>query len=258
MKKVFSKRCTNEYAFVLQEADIFEEMRRRDFAWFQANVVNHARYAFTKARRENLRSFPGVHRALHELCSHGIRVIALSDAPAFPAEQRLRHLGVDKYLNALYALKSYPLPRASELDEGIINRMRTGYYRSRIGRVVELPLKFEKPSTQGVQRILEDECLRAERVVLIGDSLKKDVRIARKLGIADVWARYGVQFPKGLMERLAYYSAPEIQRRNVAQPGEVPYTPSYTVDRFDQILDIIELPQWQPGRCAGPPSPPAP
>ncbi|MDD5556185.1 MAG: HAD family hydrolase [bacterium] len=255
MKKVFSRHGTNEYAFVLQEAEIFEEMRRRDFNWFQASVVNPARFSFHRARKANLRAYPGVHRALQVLCSHGIRVIALSDAPAFPAEQRIKHLGLDKFLRALYALKSYGVPRRGEIDEGIINRMRLNYYRSRIARVVELPLSFEKPSTRGVRRILEEERLRPDRVVLIGDSLKKDVRIARETGIHDVWARYGMDLPEELMRRLGYYSAPEIQRRNVAQPGEAPYAATHTVDRFDRILDLIELPR-RPMPCACP-APPA-
>ena len=244
MKKVFSKYSTNEYAFVLQEADIFEDIKRRDYAWFQEHVVNASRFSFNRARKESLRVYPGVHKALNVLCSHGIRVIGLSDAPAFPVEQRLKHLGVDKYLEAFYALKSYPVPKSHELDEAIVNRISVGYYKSRIKRVVELPLSFEKPSTRGIRKILDDERLKPERVLIIGDSVKKDIRIAQELGIVDVWARYGTVVSPELKDKLNYYSAPEIQRRNVSQPGDVSYTPTHTLDRFDQLLDLIELPEW--------------
>ena len=244
MKKVFSKYSTNEYAFVLQEADIFEDIKRRDYAWFQEHVVNASRFSFNRARKESLRVYPGVHKALNVLCSHGIRVIGLSAAPAFPVEQRLKHLGVDKYLEAFYALKSYPVPKSHELDEAIVNRISVGYYKSRIKRVVELPLSFEKPSTRGIRKILDDERLKPERVLIIGDSVKKDIRIAQELGIVDVWARYGTVVSPELKDKLNYYSAPEIQRRNVSQPGDVSYTPTHTLDRFDQLLDLIELPEW--------------
>ena len=259
MKRVFSKYSTNEYAFVLQEADIFDEMRRKDYRWFQEHVVNPARYSFNRARKMSLHVYPGVHKTLHLLCSHGIRVIGLSDAPAFPAEQRLKHLGVDKYLQALYALKSYPVPKSKELDEGIVNRIRVGYYKSHIRRVVELPLSFEKPSTRGIARILEDEHLRPERVLMIGDSVKKDIRIAQEMGIADVWARYGTVIAPEMRQKLGFYSAPDIQRRNVSQPGDVSCTPNWSLDRFDQLLDIIELPPFYPGdrdACACPVPPP--
>jgi len=245
MKKVFSKYSTNEYAFVLQKTEIFEDIKRRDYAWFQEHVVNAARFSFNRARKEHLRIYPGVHKTLNALCSHGIRIIGLSDAPLFPVEQRLKHLGMDKYLEALYALKSYPVPKSHELDEDIVNRISVGYYKSRIKRVVELPLSFEKPSTLGIRKILEDEKLRPERVLIVGDSLKKDIRIAQELGIADVWARYGTVVAPELAATLNYYSAPEVQRRNVSQPGEVLYKPTYTLDRFDQLLDLIELPEWR-------------
>jgi len=258
MKKVFSAYSTNEYAFVLQSADIFEEMRRRDYRWFQEHVINPARFSFNRARKMHLNLYPGVHKTLHVLCSHGIRIIGLSDAPSFSAEQRLKHLKVDKYFQALYALKSYPVPRERSLDEAIVNRMKMGYYRSHINRVVELPLSFEKPSIQGLKKILEDEQLRPEKVVVIGDSLKKDIRVAREMGIANVWARYGTVVPKELKEKLNYYSAPEIQRRNVPQTGEVPYEPMYTVDRFDQLLEIIDLPPWRMEGVTAPPPIPVP
>ncbi|MEJ2744585.1 MAG: HAD hydrolase-like protein, partial [bacterium] len=169
----------------------------------------------------------------------------LSDAPAFPVEQRLKHLGMDKYLEALYALKSYPVPKSHEIDEAIVNRIRVGYYKSRIKRVVELPLNFEKPSTMGIRKILEDERLKPDRVLIVGDSVKKDIRIAQELGIVDVWARYGTMVAPELAAKLNYYSAPEIQRRNVSQPGEATYTPTHILDRFDQIIDLIELPEWR-------------
>jgi phosphoglycolate phosphatase len=246
MKKIFSKYNTNEYAFVLQEAEIFDEIRRNDYRWFQEHVVNPARYSFNRARKMNLHVYPGVHKTLQILCGCGIRVIGLSDAPAFPAEQRLKHLAVDRYIEALYALKSYPVPKGRDLDERIVNRIRLGYYKSHIRRVVELPLSFEKPSTRGLARILEEERLRPERVVLIGDSVKKDIRIAQEMGIADVWARYGTVIAPEMREKLNFYSAPEIQRRNVSQPGDASYAPTWTVDRFDQLLDLIELPPAAP------------
>ena len=107
-----------------------------------------------------------------------------------------------------------------------------------------MPLSFEKPSTRGIRKILDDERLKPERVLIIGDSVKKDIRIAQELGIVDVWARYGTVVSPELKDKLNYYSAPEIHRRNRSQPGDASNTPTHTLDRFDQLLDLIELPEW--------------
>ena len=235
MKEVFGRRGTNEYAFVLQEAEIFKGLRR-DPERFQERVIRPARFAFNRARKKYLRLYPGVTKTLRTLCNHGVRVFVLSDAPAFPAEQRIKHLGIARYISALYALRSYPLPDENLLDRRIINRIRTGYYRSRIGKIVEMPLEFEKPNPEGIRMLLREENLSPRKVMLVGDNLKKDILIARKVGVADIWARYGTIIRREMLEKLNYYSAPEIQRRNLAQPGKVSYEPTWTIDRFDQIL----------------------
>ena len=236
-KKVFEKSRTNEYPFVLQQADIFQDLRR-DFSWFQERLINPTRTIFNQTRQQSLRLYPGVARTLWTIINHGIRVIVLSDAPSFSAEQRLEHLSVSPYIWALYALESYPLPEAPRLDKGIINRIKTGFYRSRIGKVVQMPLTYEKPNLGGLQLLLEEEGISPDQAVLVGDNRKKDIRIAQEMGIADVWARYGTMITPESRARLSYYSAASIQKRNVSQEGDTEYHPTYTIDRFEDILPL--------------------
>ena len=238
IKRVFEKQRTNEYAFALQEADIFAELRR-DFEWFKHHVVDPARYAFARSRCHHRKLYPGVRQTLHQLVDRGVKIIVLSDAPAFSAEQRIKHLGIDHLLSALYALRSYPLPRASAIDQAILNRIKAGYYRSRVGKVVQLPLRFEKPSLEGIQFLLAREKFDPERTALVGDNPKKDIKIAQETGILDIWARYGAQVAPEIRKKLNYYSAPSIQKRNVVQEGETVEKPTFTIDRFDEILDIL-------------------
>ena len=238
-KEVFEKYRTNEYPFVLQEAGIFAG-RREDFKRFQEELIRPTRAIFNRVRKENLRLYPGVARTLWTLVNRGIRVIVLSDAPAFSAEQRLEHLSVSPFIWALYALETYPLPEASRLDEEIINRIRTGFYRSRIGKVVELPLECEKPNPGGLRRILEEEGIGPGEAVLVGDNPKKDIRIAREAGVLDVWARYGTVISPEARAKLNFYSAASIQKRNVAAEGDLTLRPTRTIDSFPELLHVFE------------------
>lgn len=237
-KEIFEKYRTNEYPFVLQEAGIFAG-RRRDFGRFQEELIRPTRAIFNRVREENLRLYPGVAQTLWTLINRGIRVIVLSDAPAFSAEQRLEHLGISPYIWALYALETYPLPEASRLDGEIINRIKTGFYRSRIGKVIELPLEFEKPNPAGLRRILEEEGISPREAVLVGDNPKKDIRIAREAGVIDVWARYGTAISPEARKKLSFYSAASIQKRNVSAEGEGSLPPSHTIDAFPEILRLL-------------------
>ncbi len=238
IKKIFEKHRTNEYPFVLQEADVFQDLRG-DFARFQKELITPTRHIFSQTRKETLKLYPGVARTMWKLINNGIRIIVLSDAPAFSAEQRLELLDVSQYIWALYALRTYPLPEGPLLDKLIINRIKTGFYCSRVGKVVQLPLEHEKPSIAGLRLILEDEGIRPDQAILVGDNCKKDIRIAQEVGIPDVWARYGTVISPEARAKLNYYSAASIQKRNVSQEGETSYRPTYTIDRFEDILPLL-------------------
>lgn len=238
-KKVFEKYRTNEYPFVLQEAEVFSELRR-DFRGFQERLIKPTRSLFNQTRKENLRLYPGVAETLWSLINRGIRIIVLSDAPAFSAEQRLEHLGISPYIWALYALKTYPLPDKVDLEKSIINRIKTGFYRSRIGKVVELPLKYEKPNPAGLRQLLEEEGISPREAILVGDNPKKDIQIAQEVGLIDIWARYGTVITPETRARLNHYSAASIQKRNVVTEGENNLKPTHTIDSFPEILNIID------------------
>ncbi len=239
IKEVFEKYRTNEYPFVLQEAEVFSELRR-DFPGFQERLIKPTRALFNRTRKENLRLYPGVAETLWSLINRGVRIIVLSDAPAFSAEQRLEHLGISPFIWALYALKTYPLPETAGLEKSIINRIKTGFYRSRIGKVVELPLEYEKPNPAGLRRLLQEEGVSPREAVLVGDNLKKDIRIARELGLIDIWARYGTIINPRARAKLNHYSAASIQKRNVSAEGEDTTKPTHTIDSFPEILQIID------------------
>ncbi len=112
-------------------------------------------------------------------------------------------------------------------------------YNSRIGKVVELPLEYEKPNPAGLKRLLDEEGISPREAVLVGDNPKKDIRIARELGLLDVWARYGTIISPPARAKLNHYSAASIQKRNVAEEGEITSPPTHTIDAFPEIIKLF-------------------
>ena len=109
LKAVYGRRESNEYPFAIQESALFHPYRT-DFDSFDALVVRPAQRAFAEARRRHLHPYPGVLEALAELRKGGVAVVALTDAPRNAVENRVRLLGLDGLLDALYALRGYALP----------------------------------------------------------------------------------------------------------------------------------------------------
>src|SRR5512140_369224 len=171
LKAVYGRRESNEYPFAIQESALFHPYRT-DFDSFDALVLRRAQRAFADARRRFLRPYPGVLDALDQLRRDGVAVVALTDAPRNAVEYRVKMLGLDGLLDALYALRGFELPE--NVNPAIRRRDEAGHYRLKTTRVVELPRAAEKPDPRGLRRILRDLKLSPGEVLYVGDSVKKD------------------------------------------------------------------------------------
>jgi len=240
LKAVYTRYESNEYPFAIQESDIFQPYEQ-DFDSFNRLVVDPARRAFKAARERWLKPYPGVVETLTWIRGQGVKLVALSDAPRNAAELRLKWLRLDGHFDALYTLPGYALPE--NVDPEIRRRERAGHYRSRTP-VRELPREAEKPSPDGLRRILDDFGLDGGDVVYVGDNVKKDMPVARACGALGVWAEYGTYISAEYRERLAVISAQTVTRRHVAEEGHDRWPLS--VSSFVQVKDILEGARWSP------------
>jgi phosphoglycolate phosphatase len=89
-----------------------------------------------------------------------------------------------------------------------------------------------------------DELSDANRVVYIGDSLMKDVAMARSVGAIDVWAKYGVAQNRkeyDLLRRVTHWTDADVEReKEIAERPHV--SPTVVLDRsFDELLRHFEF-----------------
>jgi FMN phosphatase YigB (HAD superfamily) len=238
LKAVYERHGSNEYPWAIQESDLFRPYEA-DFDSFNALVLDPARRAFKAARDRYLRPYPGVRETLDRVRARGIRVVGLTDAPRNAAELRLKHLKLDGHFDALYSLPGYAVPE--RVDPEIRRKEDEGQYRSRTP-VVELPREAEKPSADGLRRILEDLGAAAEAVLYVGDNVKKDMPVAAACGAVGVWAEYGTYVSGEYRERLAVISPKSITRRHVAE--ETPARWPLAISSFTQVLDILDGARW--------------
>jgi phosphoglycolate phosphatase len=234
LKAVYSEHESNEYPFAIQVSGIFEPYKA-DFDSFNALVLRPAQEAFRNARDKYLHPYPGVRETLDALRARGVKVIGLTDAPRNAAELRLKYLKLDGHFDALYTLPGWPLPE--NVDPEIRRKEEAGHYRSKT-TVVELPSQAEKPSPDGLARILADFGLRGREVLYVGDNVKKDMPVAKACGVTGVWAEYGTYVSGEYRERLAIISAKSVTRRHVAD--ETPVRWPLSVSSFVQVLEVVD------------------
>jgi phosphoglycolate phosphatase len=239
LKAVYSKYESNEYPFAIQESELFKPYEA-DFDSFNALVLGPARFAFRTARERYLRPYPGVRETLERLRERKLLLIGLTDAPRNAAELRLKWLKLDHHFDALYTLPGYPLPE--NVDPEIRRRDAAGHYRSRVPKVEELPHDCEKPSPDGLRRILEDFDLEPEQVLLVGDNVKKDMPVAQECGALGVWAEYGTYVSSEYRARLSVISAKAVTRRHVAD--ETPARWPLSISSFTQVIEVLDGARW--------------
>jgi len=243
LKAVYAKYESNEFPFAIQESELFKPYER-DFDSFNALVIDPARQAFKAARDRYLHPYPGVKETLQAIKERGLKLVALTDAPRNAAEGRLRTLKLDTLFDAVYTLPAYPLP--DHVDPEIRRKEEAGHYRAGVP-VVELPADHEKPSSAGLRRVLDDLRLEGQRVLYVGDNVKKDMPVAQACGALGVWAEYGTYVSKEYRDRLQVISASEVTRRHVADatPARWPLA----ISSFTQVLEVLDGARW--GKPAG-------
>ncbi|HCF56939.1 MAG TPA: HAD family hydrolase, partial [Myxococcales bacterium] len=185
-----------------------------------------------------LQPYRGVVETLRKLKELEVPVVALTDAPRNPAERRALRMKLDGLLTALYTLPAFPFPD-SGIDPEIRKREEAGGIQ--LGcPVYELPRELEKPNPAGLLRICADLGLEPSEVVFVGDSLTKDVRVARETGALDCWAEYGTYVSAEYLERLAIISAPSATRRHLRHaPDDRTGRPTVRLSCFEQVLEVV-------------------
>lgn len=245
LKAVYTKYESNEYPFALQESSLFQEFP--EFGSFDKMVIEPARMAFSAARKKYLKPYKNVLETLTTLREMKIPVVALTDAPKNPAEQRIKKLGLDSLLTAIYTMPGFTFPSgpdgAALVAPDILQKEVKGAYRASCP-VIELPREHEKPHPGGLSKILQTYGMKPNEVLVVGDSVKKDIGVARELGCVDCWAEYGTYVSLEYRERLDIISSTAITRRHASGVLEAGHAqalvPTHALSNFSQILGIME------------------
>ncbi len=233
-RKVYKKHNTVEYAFAIQELDIWNEL-----GWEKDKIlhdaVKPARTAFSITRSKYSTLYPNVRETLYWAKEQGMLIIAYSVAPYYLAEGRLRAFKIDHLFSHLYTWYGYDVDYESgNLPQDIVPRNK-----SRIPKIRRLDVSTIKPNPVGLFTLVEECKIDINYSYLVGDSLDKDIALAQKVGIVDIWARYGKNvLPQSIetLSKITHWSSGEEKRHERAQ---VEIIPTFTIDDFSEIKKII-------------------
>lgn len=195
-----------------------EEQRRR---------LDPAFHRFNSKRKHLLRLYPGVEEALRYMQQQRIAIVGYTESAEENGFYRLKKLGIEQYFKKIYVSDS-TYKRSDYTEKSPKTQIVHGI----------------KPNPELLKQICQDEeCLFTEAIYM-GDSLTKDIMMAKEAGIISVWVDIPEQNPdlyKQLIQ-ISHWSETDFTREkeNREKWERCAYSPDYTITDLGQLEQIIK------------------
>jgi FMN phosphatase YigB (HAD superfamily) len=239
-KRVHEKNKSSEYAFAIEELDIlkatFGNLSTREvFEKFGSAVE-----AFRETRRRTLHLYGGVVDTLENLKSSNTRLVAVTDATMYYAVRRLKDLGIELLFDMICAPADHGLPPGVKPEDARSSSDPTRY-RSKIPIQLNLQNDVRKPDSAILDAILATTKTAPQQAILVGDSLTKDILLAKRCGVWDVYAEYGTHVNPAFFNELlkiTYWTDYDVAEDEKLRRQEI--IPTFTIHSFPELLQIIK------------------
>lgn len=225
-----------EHAFAVLDTDI---VRQRYKGWTKPAVaaeLDPAFHAFNRSRLDTLHAYPGVHDTLSALRQEGIILVAHSEAKYHAIVDRLLRLELLQYFTRVYcrerSTSSHPAP----------NEVRVRGEPSQTAKIVELKHHQRKPSPEVLLEICAREGADPGMSAFVGDSMSKDIVMAKDAGVYAIWAEYGATVSAPFYEqlvRVSHWTQDEVKEEARLKEKAQGVTPDATLRSFGELLKII-------------------
>ncbi len=232
LRAVHQRHGSSEHPFALSEADCIRDL----FSGLSEEEVKQqldpAFRAFNKTRKAHLQLYPSAYETFKAIVDKGVSIVAYTDARAVNGLDRIKKLGLRPFIKRLYA----PGQRLSSSDL---------IYDDEHDYVTVLPPEDRKPNPKTLRDICEQLDVDHRFALYLGDSLVRDVFMAKSAGVVSAWARYGTAVDPDLWERLVrvtHWTEADVEReKELREKAGLDREPDLTLDGISDLLDMVDF-----------------
>lgn len=238
-KAVHQQHGDAEHPFSLLETktiqQLFPHTGRRELA----QKLNGAFHAFNSARKRTLQLYPGVREGLDRLGEAGVTLVAHTESNLFAVVDRLTRLDLTKYFARIYcrerANSDHPEPDVGErwLDSFPMHK------------VTELSHHQRKPDSSVLLEICRNEGATTDSSAYVGDSITRDIAMAKRVGVFAIWAKYGATHASGEYEKLVrvtHWTPEDVERELRLRRASEGVKPDYVLEKsFLELLPTLGI-----------------
>jgi FMN phosphatase YigB (HAD superfamily) len=198
-------------------------------------AVDAALHAFNAERTRRLGLYPYVRQTLEAIAAKDIAIVGHTEAIAVNAFYRLRYLKIAHLFRRLYVLDGdaleHPEPGHASASDPPADFVHV------------VPRDERKPNPKLLLDICRTEGVKSKDAWYIGDSLTRDIAMAKDAGVVAVWAKYGTDYDPALwniLVRVTHWTAEDVRREEQLRERASHISPDFTVDSFRELMTIIE------------------
>ncbi|MGY3614850.1 HAD family hydrolase [Bradyrhizobium sp. USDA 10063] len=224
-----------EHPYSLLETPIVQQLLGKN----AREALDPAFYAFNKSRKDNLKLFPEVRETLKELERRNIKLVAFTDSSYFAALRRIRQL---ELANSFRHIFCRARSKSSLADRQFVADPEDSLHAI----TIELPADEAKPDPRVLLDIARTERIAISSIAYIGDSISRDILMAKKAGCVAIWAKYGVRRDREMYEqlvRISHWTDEDIRREKDFANEAAAIIPDLTCEKsISEILPFL----WGP------------
>lgn len=236
IRRVHQRHHTSEYAFLIQSLDIIRDGSvENTIAKFSPAVE-----AFKAAREKHLHLYPGVMESLATLKRAGKTLAVFTESQTFYTVMRFKHFGLEGVIDFLFTSDDHETPSDKHLEK--IRKHPSEYYDLKLTKHRSIGKGKLKPDPEILAQIVKEVGASNDQAVYVGDSLYKDVLMAKEAGIAGIWAEYGEargQPGYDLLREVSHWTDEDVERDRDLKKRDV-VADAVLSKEFGDLLKIIK------------------
>jgi len=202
-----------------------------------AQALDPAFHAFNSARKKHLSLHSGVGQTLEYIRQRGVRLVAHTDSQLFGVVDRLTRLNLTNVFSRVYCRErpqsGHPNPKAG----------RTWLDNFPMHKVHELSKHQLKPDPTVLAEICNAEVVAPYEAAYVGDSIARDMLMAREANVFSIWAKYGAILHTNDYEklvRITHWTQEDVEKERRLRKEAEDIQPDFIAESsFVEILSAI-------------------
>jgi phosphoglycolate phosphatase len=181
----------------------------------------------------------GVQESLDILERAGVILVAHTESRFYAAADRLNRLGLFRYFERVYCRERSNSARPNLWnDQSWLDQFPTE-------KVSELRQHESKPNPAVLNEICVSESIAIENAAYVGDSLPKDILMAKRAGMFAIWAAYGAEHDPSMYQalvRVTHWTPNEVEWERKLKEEAKTIKPDYVARRsFREVVSALEI-----------------